>query len=95
MFELINNDSKLIKRLKLNTATTLVKDIQNSIDNLDTSFTISRLAEIKELSDRIGKLSSNEKSYLDLTNYNLLLESYANYLTAVKNAAEFVNGGLR
>lgn len=95
MFELINNDSKLIKRLKLNTATTLVKDIQNSIDNLDTNFTISRLAEIKELSDRIGKLSSNEKSYLDLTNYNLLLESYANYLTAVKNAAEFVNGGLR
>ncbi|UKI49797.1 MAG: hypothetical protein L6U99_14570 [Clostridium sp.] len=61
MFELINNDSKLIKRLKLNTATTLVKDIQNSIDNLDTNFTISRLAEIKELSDRIGKLSSNEK----------------------------------
>ena len=95
MYELINNDSKIIKRLKLNTATALVKEIQSTIDNLDTKFNISRLVEIKELSDRIGKLSGNEKSYLDLTNYNLLLESYANYLTSVKNAAEFVNGGLR
>ncbi len=78
--------SKELRELKYKTASQEVKDLQTLIDNLDTTFTISRLSELKSLAKRLDNLTQDNKDILDLTNYNTLLASYNTYLASLEPA---------
>lgn len=75
-----------LRDLKYRTASTEIKELQETINNLDTNFTISRLSELQSLAKKLDKLTSDNKSILDLTNYNKLVESYNAYLTTLDGA---------
>ena len=75
-----------LRELKYRTASKEVKELQETINNLNTTFDISRLSELKSLAKKLDNLTSDNREILDLTNYNLLLESYNTYLSSLNNA---------
>ena len=88
MYETLKNALSKIKELNLQSSLSKVKQLQNDINCLDTVFNPTRLSEIKELNQRINALLGRERDVLDLTNYNLLIESYSNYINqTIKDAS--------
>ncbi len=91
MYKVLTNANKVLRSLKYKTASNEVKELQELINNLDTNFTISRLTELRELAAKLDKLKANEKSVLDLTNYNKLLDSYQTYLNSLDSSISSVD----
>jgi hypothetical protein len=95
MVNKVTTSKSELSALKLSYSSKTVKDLQNRINNLNTTFDISRLEELKELTQAINALTTDEKRLLDLTNYNALIDNYNLYcnnlneeMTNVKNAVE-------
>ena len=61
-----------------------VKNLQQEINNLDTTFTISRLAELHALKKKLDSITLVELSLLDLTNYDALMDSYNSYIASIE-----------
>ncbi len=89
MFEKVQTANSRIKELKFATSSTKVKELQEIISSLDVTFNISLIEKIKEIQNRLMNLKGDEKALLDLTNYNLLLESYDEYLENIKQESSF------
>lgn len=92
MAKCLSNAQTELREIKYKTASLEVKAIQEVIDSLDTVFTIDRLLELQNFATRLNKLTISEQNILDLTNYNLLLESYNAYLEGLDSAIDSVNG---
>lgn len=73
-----------LRKLQFNNASQTVKNLQQEINNLDTRFTISRLAELQALKKRLDSITLEELSLLDLTNYNALMDSYNSYIASIE-----------
>ena len=73
-----------LRKLQFDNASQTVKNLQQEIKNLDTRFTISRLAELQALKKRLDSITLEELSLLDLTNYNALMDSYNSYIASIE-----------
>ena len=91
MYNVLVTANTTLRGLKYKTASNEVKDLQETINNLDTVFTISRLSELNALASKIDNLKASERSILDLTNYNKLLESYQVYLDSLDSSISTVD----
>lgn len=91
MAQVLATANSTLKALKFKTASNEVKELQEVINNIDTTFTISRLTELNELAAKLDKLKADEKSVLDLTQYNKLLASYQEYLDSLNSAIDTVD----
>lgn len=79
---------KTLAALKLANASQKVQDLQVQINNLPTTFDISKLSMLKELSISINALKFEDRALLDLTNYNTLVNSYNDYLLILESEVE-------
>ena len=73
-----------INKLQFENASQIVKNLQQEINNLDTTFTISRLAELHALKKKLDSITLVELSLLDLTNYDALMDSYNSYIASIE-----------
>jgi len=69
-----------LRRLILANASTKVKQLQAEIDALSGEFTIDKFDTLKDLTKRINDLITADRTKLDRTNYDKLLNSYNEYL---------------
>ncbi len=88
MYDAYISAKNTIHELKYKTASNEIKALQEKINALDTTFTISRLSELQALAKEIDSLSTSDKSILDLTKYEELLASYNAYLKTLEPAID-------
>ena len=94
MVAALNKAVKNLREAKYLTASSDVKEVQALIDNLNTTFTISRLSELESLAKKLNALKASDRAILDLTNYNKLLESYNNYQESLTPIIDNVNSAV-
>ena len=92
MSEKLKVISKELRDLKFKTASAEVKKMQAVLDSLNTVFTIDRLSELNGIAKELSKLNINERSILDLTNYNELIASYNLYCDSLTPTIEAASG---
>ena len=81
---------KLYELLR-NQGSSAVRNVQSSLDNLDTTFKLSDLNKLKDIASQMNSLSRDERNILDLRKYNQLVASYNEYLAMVEADAEVVD----
>ena len=82
--ELVQNSKKEIARMKLEKASAKVQNLQVEINNLDTTFDLSKLEVLRNINSSLNELVFEDKALLDLTKYNELVASYHAYFDAVR-----------
>lgn len=90
LVEIAQSAKKVIAALKLSKASKEVQLLQAEIEELDTSFDISKLAMLQDLQSRINSLTIENRGLLDLTKYNELLSSYNNYVSTVNAEGDVI-----
>lgn len=88
MKEKLDAAKSVVQEIRLSTATQKIKDIQAEINALPETFSLSDLALLKDLTDRINALKIEEKQILDLSAYNALTDAYNAYLNALESDIE-------
>ncbi len=92
--EVVTNAKVTLNALKLSFASKNVQDLQKKLNELPTQFDITMLDLLINTTNEINKVKQTEKSLLDLTNYNTLVASYNEYVKAINQEAEVVNGAI-
>lgn len=86
--ETVNEAKQTIRKLKLASSEKSLQDLDIKIKNLPSKFDISQLQELQEISKQLSALKRADRSLLDLTNYNQLVESYNEYITNINAEVE-------
>lgn len=73
--------------LKAAKANQKVKAVQAVIDALPSSFTVAAIEQLKQASQQIKALDSDDRALLDQTNYNTLLAQYNEYCNQIEQEA--------
>ena len=105
MVDSVTKAKTSLSALKLSFADKKVRNLQTTLDELNTTFDITRLEELKALSALIASLTPEEKRLVDLANYNALVSSYNAYCnsintemveitTAIDNTFLYVNAAI-
>ena len=105
MVDSVTKAKTSLSALKLSFADKNVRNLQTTLDELNTTFDITRLEELKALSALIASLTPEEKRLVDLANYNALVSSYNAYCnsintemveitTAIDNTFLYVNAAI-
>lgn len=76
-----------LAKLKLASASKNVRELQEKINNLPTTFDISKITLLRSISEELSNLTFENRSILDLTNYNTLVASYEEYVNAINDEA--------
>lgn len=92
MVTAVENARAELADLRLNASTTQIKRLQEQISSLPTQFNIRNYATlsatIANIDKQIEELKMEEKLLLDMTNYNLLMQSYNAYRQSVLQDVE-------
>ena len=92
LVNVVNEAKQTIRKLKLAQASQKIQALDARISNLPLEFSLDRLEEFQAITNELSELTKSERSLIDLTNYNKLLESYESYLASVdKDAAKAIN----
>ena len=91
MVNVVKTAKARIIEIKLQNASDTVKKLNEEVKKLPTVFEISNLTYLMDLNERINALKYEERTLLDLTNYNLLLESYGKYIESLNEEINTVN----
>ena len=84
LVKVVKEAKEELRKLQFENASQIVKNLQQEINNLDTTFTITRLAELQALKKRLDSITLVELSLLDLTNYDALMDSYNSYIASIE-----------
>lgn len=84
LVKVVKEAKEELRKLQFENASQIVKNLQQEINNLDTTFTISRLAELHALKKKLDSITLVELSLLDLTNYDALMDSYNSYIASIE-----------
>ncbi len=84
MVETVMNAKQKLTSVKLKTVSKEAQQVIALLQNLPTQFNISMLTQLADISARINALDVEERTLLDLTSYNALLDSYKNYCNALQ-----------
>ena len=76
-----------LNKLKLASASKNVRELQEKINNLPTTFDISKITLLRSINEELSNLTFENRSILDLTNYNALVASYEEYVNAINDEA--------
>ena len=76
-----------LAKLKLASASKNVRELQEKINNLPTTFDISKITLLRSINEELSNLTFENRSILDLTNYNALVASYEEYVNAINDEA--------
>lgn len=83
LYEVVRKAKNELSTLQFENASNAVKNLQAEINELPETFDISLLSTLKDITTRYGNLTTNERSLLDMTNYNKLVESYKAYVNTI------------
>ena len=76
----VENAQKVIKEIKIKNAKKLIRDIDLLLKALPLEFKESMINQLNEVTNKLNELTVDEKYLLDLTNYNLLVKAYQDFL---------------
>lgn len=85
MIKIVNDAKAQLTKIKLSNSSDAIKALNEEVKKVATVFDINNLEYLLDLTKRINALKYEEKALLDLTNYNILKESYNEYLKGVNN----------
>ena len=88
MVKVVNEAKATIFALKLANANQNVQNLQVKINELPGIFNVSMIETLKELSKELQDLPFEDRSLLDLTKYNNLINSYNRYILTVNAEME-------
>ena len=77
-----------IKEIKIKNAKKLVRDTNELLKQLPTTFSESMIDQLNEVTLLVNELTIDEKYLLDLKNYNDLIKEYEEYLQLENNPIE-------
>ena len=72
-----------LRLLKLSNASLSAQQLQEEINNLPDTFSISDLAMLQDIATRLSKLKASERTLLDLTKYTKLQNELKQYNQSV------------
>lgn len=92
MYTYVYTANETIKNLKFLTASTKVKELQKIIDSLPSTFSVDNIDTLLTIASRLTALKGDERALLSLDKYNVLLESYDEYVeNIVEESNPFIN----
>ena len=84
MVNVVNNAKQTLFNIKLSNANMIVQNLQVKLNQLPTIFNVSMIDTLKQISKEIQDLPFEDRSLLDLTRYNSLVNSYNRYIASVE-----------
>lgn len=81
-----------VTRLKIANSTKQTRDVQDMIDELPATFTISCLTDLQKVYAAMSNLKVEERALLDMAKYNAIVAEYNNYVNGVKTEISPVAG---
>jgi len=85
LVKVVTDAKSTLKALQLANASLMVKNVQALLDTLPTEFSITDLTMLQGVAEKINALSLEDRSVLDMTRYNQLLDSYQAYIDDVES----------
>ncbi len=87
LIEVVQNAKQTIRKIKLASSSEYLQELDERLSKITIEFSIDKIDEFKAIASELSSLPRADRSLLDLTNYNKLLESYEAYLAAVNDEA--------